>query len=336
MVKDTNRRSSQQTRRKHVCDRGHVFYTLEEPEGWKLEQDVHVRRSGDKRVQTTAFRPDRLQAELRAGVIGRMTENQIVEVVDAVVARLRHEIVPAKAKEITGDEWSRLVEITGCRRRLAALWDHEVREAVEYELWRRETYRTAHVLFAMAFIGRADCPGRQGWTCAEDVLEWMFGDTAYPDLREPIPYRTPASTCRWHPTTAPTFPVQVRKRDGAVVEYVHRRFLQSIQYALLGRPHAERVSHWVSWWVLRDLEGQRRVHSSQLSVGVLDCLRRLDDIAYLRWATQLKNFRAVREIKVEALGLITHPSDKILIDPDAEVLPRKLLSIDDPSESPRR
>lgn len=48
----------------------------------------------------------------------------------------------------------------------------------------------------------------------------------------------------------------------------------------------------------------------------------------------LKNFRAVREIKAEALGLITHPADRLVIDRDSEVPPRKSLTVVLPPDIP--
>ena len=42
-------------------------------------------------------------------------------------------------------------------------------------------------------------------------------------------------------------------------------------------------------------------------VGALNGLRHADDITYRSWATQLKDFRAVRGFKAEAVGLIEQP-----------------------------
>ena len=59
---------------------------------------------------------------------------------------------------------------------------------------------------------------------------------------------------------------------------------------------------------------RRKVLSAQLSAGVTSTLRRVDDIAYLRWATVAKNFQSVREIADEAHDLVVRPSPRLVFD----------------------
>lgn len=63
--------------------------------------------------------------------------------------------------------------------------------------------------------------------------------------------------------------------------------------------------------------GQRVVLTEQLAASVLECLRRVDDIAYLRWASIAKRMNSVRDFRDEALGLIEQPSPQLAFDPDA-------------------
>ena len=77
---------------------------------------------------------------------------------------------------------------------------------------------------------------------------------------------------------------------------------------MLGRPGTGREHEYIVQWVLWGLAGQTSVHVSQLAIGVLDCLRRVDDIAYLRWAAVAKQMHTVTEVRDEAIALITHPS----------------------------
>lgn len=53
--------------------------------------------------------------------------------------------------------------------------------------------------------------------------------------------------------------------------------------------------------------------SSQISATVADCLRRLDDIAYLRWTTAAKNLGVTR-IREDAIGLVMYPSPQLVFD----------------------
>ncbi|CAM5707864.1 hypothetical protein MAUB1S_05183 [Mycolicibacterium aubagnense] len=229
---------------------------------------------------------------------------------------------------------------------LASIDDWLVRDAVEQQL-RDKEYRLAHVLYALSFRGRSHRKNAPtGWGTAEDVLKWLFSDDAYPDVRTDIPPRPDTAIFKWQPTEPTTRPEFVVKRgteinisvtgsaklilppddkdqderaivwpahvhDRGVVRYLNKRFRTSIDQALIGRPDRRHLAMYVSWWVLHDLQGQRRVDSSQLAIGVLDCLRRVDEIAYLRWVTQRKDLRAIREFRDEALGLITYPSTRL-------------------------
>ncbi|WP_423797224.1 hypothetical protein [Mycolicibacterium tusciae] len=345
-VVDTNALPAQ-TRRKHRCtENGHQFNTEEGRVGWRLTQDVHLRHSGDGQVQNVPFQPSRLRDEVGKAVMGRLTEAEIADVVEGAIAHLRYEVVPHKAELLAGEEYDDLTKHiesqTGTRPRgpLAAIRDVEVRKAVVREL-RNKEYRLAHVLYALYFEGRSNPKiGLPGWRSAEDVLKWLFSDDAYPDVRTEIPERPNTVGYEWQPREPASYPEFVVKRgaelsitvdggsprraatpsgvddfewpavirDRGVVGFLESRFRQSIRHAVLGRPNAKHLATNVSWYVLHDLQGQRRVDSSQLAIGVLKCLRRVDDIAYLRWATQRKDFRSIREFRDEALGLITYPS----------------------------
>ncbi|WP_436836867.1 NrdR family transcriptional regulator [Mycobacterium avium] len=345
-VSDSTPRQAQ-TLRKRVCKaQGHRFQTEERRIGLRLTEDVHLRHSGDGQVQSVPFQPERLQDEVTQAVMGRLSEAEIADVVNGAISYLRFEVVPERAKFLEGEEYDKVIKSrlaqTGKPHQgpISAIYDHEVRSAVLRQLRIRE-HRLAHVLYAMYFEGRRNpMIGRQGWSTAEDVLEWLFSEDAYPDVRTDIPSRPQTSTYEWQPQEPSTHPEFVVKRgpellitvtggkpkrppepegqydiqwpatvrDRGVVGFLESRFRGSIRHAVLGRPNAKTLAPNVAWWVLHDLQGQRRVDSSQLANGVLDCLRRVDDVAYLRWVTKRKDFRAIREFRDEALGLISYPS----------------------------
>lgn len=89
------------------------------------------------------------------------------------------------------------------------------------------------------------------------------------------------------------------------------QFEGSIRKAMMGRPDSEAKSKAVARWVLQSIGGQPIVLTTQLAAGVLQCLRRVDDIAYLRWATVAKSFDNVTVFAEEAMALLTDPSPKL-------------------------
>lgn len=105
--------------------------------------------------------------------------------------------------------------------------------------------------------------------------------------------------------------------------FVPDKFLAAVRGALGGRRMGDDEARNVCDWVLWDLVGQEVVLSSQLGAGVAQCLRRLDDIAYLRWVIVAKELR-VTGIHREAVGLIEHPSPALSFNPErvAHVKPR--------------
>lgn len=335
-------------RRRRVCkrDASHRFFSLEKLEGWRLD-DIAIRQSGGTRFQGWLFDKERLFRDVEAGVIRLLSDAEIREVVRGIVEQLRDDL-PDRAKPITDEIWDRReLNRSPHMRPQAYIWDTEVREVVENQLSLSKN-RVPHLLYAMSFRGRP-VAHRKGWQGAEDVLIWL--SEKYPDLvqREEIPTHRPATvTWKWRPTEPapdrrPKYVLKAGRliattsdgsrvteedlevRAGRLVAFDKKRFIESIRLALLGRGKPRWMADAVAWWVLTDLQGQERVHSAQLAIGVLDCLRRIDDIAYLRWAAHVKSFPQVRNFKSEALGLITHPSDQLKFDSNAS--PRKSLTI---------
>ncbi len=89
------------------------------------------------------------------------------------------------------------------------------------------------------------------------------------------------------------------------------QFEGSIRKAMMGRPDSDIKSKLVARYVLQAIGGQPIVLTTQLAAGVLECLRRVDDIAYLRWAAIAKSFDNVTVFAEEAMALLTEPSPKL-------------------------
>lgn len=98
------------------------------------------------------------------------------------------------------------------------------------------------------------------------------------------------------------------------MNFAFEQFVASVRHALFGRDKADETSACVAQWVLWGLAGQDQVHSSQLAIGVLDTLRRVDHIAYLRWASTAKSIDSVTLFRDEARGLLTNPSVPLVFD----------------------
>lgn len=321
------------TRRLRYCDNGHKYMFTEYLDGWSLNE-VTVRKSGNHtqhrdRILGNRFNRERLYRDINDGVMELLSTAELREVVRGVIEKLQDDL-PAKAQFATPEEWEhRRASNQNDELSEVYIWDSDVGEAVEHEL-KKAGHRVPHVIYAATAHGRS-VGDRRGWRNATDLLEWLFQKGNYPDLAFDLPKRVPSAKMVWHPAK-PSMPEYVLKAGrviatnsdgsrmkpdeveevlGRLVTFNISRFMTSIQRALIGRPVPGDTATNVAWWVLTELQGQERVHSAQLAVGVLDCLRRVDDIAYLRWATHRKIFPQVTNLVSEALGLLENPSDHL-------------------------
>lgn len=298
-----------------TADTNHRYRTEERPVGLSVER-VLVRRSGDGALAEGAFNQQFLMGNVRDGVLKRLKDDQLRDVVHKAVmdletdlSRLERRLSPQELRDRPGYR--------------TAIMDDDIRVAVERRL--RETSRMAHVLYALSTFGRNDSRHRKGFRDAGEVLGWLSRPGNYPDLGSVhIPEKRIAPVDRWWPLGLPDpLPRLVIKKqwgdreqqiDQSPVkkQFGYTQFLASIRRAMLGRRGAEERSSNIASFVLWNLAGQQEVLTSQLAIGVMNCLRRVDDIAYLRWTAITKNIRSVSDFRDEALALITDPSPVLL------------------------
>ena len=91
----------------------------------------------------------------------------------------------------------------------------------------------------------------------------------------------------------------VIKRNGRRVPFDRDKLMRSLSIALRKRPvEPERVEQMVSK-VVRDLEsiGESEITSETIGEAVMEHLRNLDDVAYVRFASVYKNFREPRDFE---------------------------------------
>jgi transcriptional repressor NrdR len=109
-------------------------------------------------------------------------------------------------------------------------------------------------------------------------------------------------TCQFRFTTFER--VQLRelvviKRNGRRVPFDRDKLQRSVQIALRKRPvEPERIERMVSK-VVRDLEslGEAEITTETIGESVMEHLRALDDVAYVRFASVYRNFREAQDFR---------------------------------------
>src|SRR6266540_1371820 len=94
----------------------------------------------------------------------------------------------------------------------------------------------------------------------------------------------------------------VIKRNGRRVPFDRDKLVRSLQISLRKRPvDPERVEKMVSA-IVRELEsgGEAEVSSEAIGEIVMEHLRQLDDVAYVRFASVYRNFREAKELALAA------------------------------------
>ncbi len=105
----------------------------------------------------------------------------------------------------------------------------------------------------------------------------------------------------------------VLKRSGRRVPFDRDKLLRSVQVALRKRPvEPEQIEHMVNK-VVRRLEslGENEVPSETIGHLVMEGLKALDDVAYVRFASVYRNFREAKDFE-DLIGELTseEPADR--------------------------
>ncbi|MFW6076580.1 MAG: transcriptional regulator NrdR [Hyphomicrobiales bacterium] len=100
--------------------------------------------------------------------------------------------------------------------------------------------------------------------------------------------------------------LMVVKRSGRRVPFDRDKIMRSVQIALRKRPvEPERVERMVSGLVRRlESLGENEIKADFIGKLVMEGLRGLDDVAYVRFASVYKNFREAKDFE-ELLGELT-------------------------------
>src|SRR6202162_4176682 len=100
------------------------------------------------------------------------------------------------------------------------------------------------------------------------------------------------------------------KRNGRRVPFDRDKLMRSVQIALRKRPvDPDRVEQTVSK-IVRELESQGENEISSETIGelVMEHLRSLDDVAYVRFASVYRNFREAKDFEA-VLGELSGDED---------------------------
>ena len=104
----------------------------------------------------------------------------------------------------------------------------------------------------------------------------------------------------------------VIKRNGRRVPFDRDKLMRSLQIALRKRPvDSEKVEQMVSK-IVRELEslGENEVSSEMIGEIVMEQLRELDDVAYVRFASVYRNFREPKDFEA-VLGELSHEDENV-------------------------
>ena len=105
--------------------------------------------------------------------------------------------------------------------------------------------------------------------------------------------------------------LSVLKRSGRRTPFDRDKLARSVQVALRKRPvEQERIERMISG-VVRQLEsmGEGEIKSEQIGQLVMEGLKSLDDVAYVRFASVYRNFREAKDFE-NLLGELSSEEDK--------------------------
>jgi transcriptional repressor NrdR len=101
--------------------------------------------------------------------------------------------------------------------------------------------------------------------------------------------------------------LRVVKRDSRHEEFDRRKLLNGIETACEKRPISSEQIEALVDAIVAELEGEyeREVPSSAIGKKVMDRLEKLDEVAYVRFASVYRRFRDVNQFLSEVEGLIS-------------------------------
>jgi transcriptional repressor NrdR len=119
--------------------------------------------------------------------------------------------------------------------------------------------------------------------------------------------------CEQRFTTLELMQLTVVKRSGATEAFSREKAIAGVRKACKGRPLTEddlaRLGHVVED-ALRG-SGQAEFASHEIGMAILEPLRDLDEVAYLRFAAVYKQFETAEDFEIEIAALRAHRAEQL-------------------------
>ncbi len=131
--------------------------------------------------------------------------------------------------------------------------------------------------------------------------------------------------------------LMVMKRSGRRVLFDRDKLTRSLQIALRKRPVDQDAIEQLVSGIVRKLEtqGENEIASPKIGELVMEELRQLDEVAYVRFASVYKNFREARDFEA-VLGEISSERDESELPPKSPAKPDRAGSRSNPGKNERR
>lgn len=106
--------------------------------------------------------------------------------------------------------------------------------------------------------------------------------------------------------------LQVSKKAGVKVPFDRDKLARSVEVALRKRPvDAERIERLVSGIVRRlEQSGEPEIPSEKIGEMVMEALKMLDDVAYVRFASVYRDFREAQDFQ-SLIGELAEMGDRV-------------------------
>ena len=130
-------------------------------------------------------------------------------------------------------------------------------------------------------------------------------DSRASDDSQAIRRRRECPQCSRRFTTIETASLQVVKRSGAIEPFSREKIIAGVSKACQGRPVGEDDLALLAQQVEESIRstGVSQIHAHDIGLTILDPLRRLDTIAYLRFASVYSNFETLEDFE-EAIAVL--------------------------------
>ncbi len=149
--------------------------------------------------------------------------------------------------------------------------------------------------------------------------------------------RRSCQSCEQRFTTLELMQLTVVKRSGATEAFDRDKAIAGVRKACKGRPLTEddldRLGHAVED-TLRG-SGQAEFASHEIGMAILEPLRELDEVAYLRFAAVYKQFETAEDFEIEIAHLRQHRAEQLAVLIDSDFVGQRRSSTQPPAADHR-